>query len=306
MWSWHITEFEGGRPLLEGLALRLPAAPRGYLHQLIHKGKVHGDGLPLTAETVVRAGMCLKLPASARLAELAAAGGLPPDALLYEDATALVVCKPAGLAVHRAVGHDDNLTARVNGFLALRRAGYRASPVHRLDVGTSGPVLFGKGRQATSRYGNLLMAGQFDKGYLALVSGRVPDEGELTTRVPDGGTLRPALTRYRRLAATASLALLELELVTGRPHQARCQLAAAGWPIVGDRRYGGRPWPGLGHPFLHSHRLLLPALDEDRRIVVGCPLPAALAALLAGSGLSLPEGFAGSAEIPAAARQEWL
>lgn len=306
MWQWRTTEFEGGRLLPDALALRIPAAPRGYLHQLVRKGKVRGDGQILNEETPVAGGMQLTLPASSRLAELIAAGGIPPWTLLHEDSAALVIFKPAGLAVHQAVGHDDNLTDRVARFLALRHAPYRAAPVHRLDVGTSGPVLFGKGREATSQYGQLLMAGRIGKRYLALVSGHVPAQGELTTPVPDGAELKPALTRFRRLAADGPYCLLELDLVTGRPHQARRQLADAGWPIVGDRRYGGRGWSGLGHPFLHSHRLSFPVLATQRLHRIDCPLPTVLQNVLTAVGISFPSGIAMDAENSADFREDRL
>jgi 23S rRNA-/tRNA-specific pseudouridylate synthase len=285
MWQWKVTEFEGERLLLDALGLRLPAAPRAFLHQIVRKGRVRCGGQPLAADSTVTSGMLLTLLPSTRLAELVELCGIPPQAVCYEDQQALAIYKPAGLAVHQAVGHDDNLTSRVTRFLALRHAPYRAAPVHRLDIGTSGPVLFGKGRQATGQYGRLLMAGQLAKGYLALVSGTVPDQGELTTPVPEGEVLRPSLTRYRRLAMAGSICLLELDLVTGRPHQARRQLADAGWPIVGDRRYGGTPWPGLDHPFLHCHGLRFPLLETAIAMQVNCPLPPLLAGILAAAGL---------------------
>lgn len=296
MWQWQITELEGGRLLLDALQLRLPAAPHAFLHQIVRKGRVHCGDRPLTADSTVAAGTLLSVRASGRLAELAASCGIPPQALCYEDQHALVVYKPAGLAVHRAVGHDDNLTDRVLRFLALRHAPYRAAPVHRLDLGTSGPVLFGKGRQAVGQYGRLLMAGRLAKSYLAMVTGCVPAQGELTTPVPESGIARPSLSRYLRLSTAGSVCLLELDLVTGRPHQARRQLADAGWPIVGDRRYGGADHPGLTHPFLHCHRLCFPALATGEARQVECPLPTALAAILAGAGLAMPRERAGAAE----------
>lgn len=306
MWQWQITEFEAGQPLPDALALRIPAAPRAYLRQLLRKGKVCSNGHPLADGATVVSGMHLTLPASARLNELFEAGGLPPWSLLYEDQAAMVIFKPAGLAVHQAVGHEDNLTSRICRFLALRHAPYRPAPVHRLDIGTSGPVLFGKGREATGQYGRLLMAGRIGKGYLALVAGNVPARGELVTPVPEGGMPKAALTRFRRLATAGSLCLLELDLVTGRPHQARRQLADAGWPIIGDRRYGGRPWPGLGHPFLHSHRLCFPTLDTNQLRQVDCPLPPPLAALLSGAELEMPREFTGIAENSADFHDERL
>lgn len=300
MWEWRITEYEGGRQLLDVLALRIPAAPRGYLHQLVRKGRVCADGAPLDEKTVVASGTLLTLPDSSRLAELAAACGIPPCALLHEDQSALVVDKPAGLAVHPAVGHSDDLTSRVARFVALRHAPYRVAPVHRLDVGTSGPVLFGKGRQATGRYGQLLMDGRLRKYYLALVAGPMPAAGELTTPVPDGGVPKPALTRYRRLAAAEHVTLLNLELLTGRPHQIRRQLADAGRPIIGDRRYGGPLYAGLGHPFLHCHRLCFPLLDSGDSRCVDSPLPAALQAILRAEGIDMPADRPVAAENPAA------
>lgn len=296
MWQWQITEFEGGRLLPDALALRLPAAPRAFLHQLIRKGRVRHDNRVLAADSIVASGMLLTVLPSARLAELIEMGGILPLALRFEDRHALVINKPAGLATHQAVGHDDNLTDRVARFLALRHDHYRASPVHRLDIGTSGPVLFGKGQRATGQYGRLLMDGLISKGYLALVSGRVPDQGELTTPVPDGAALKPSLARYRRISTAGSLCLLELELITGRPHQARRQLADAGWPIVGDRRYGGSVWPGLDFPFLHCHRLCFPTLDTNELRQVDCPLPSSLMSMLAALGLTLPTVHYGRAE----------
>lgn len=299
MWTWCVSEFESNRPLLEALELHIPAAPRGYLHQLIRKGRVSGSGRPLDEQTIVTSGMQLTLPDSNRLAELAAACGIHPGQLLYEDRSAMVVYKPAGLATHQAPGHDDNLASRVAHYAALRHAPYRVAPVHRLDIGTSGPVLFGKGREATGQLGQRLMAGRLRKDYVALVTGVTPPRGELTSPVPDGGQMKPALTRYRRLAATGHFSLLTLELLTGRPHQIRRQLADAGWPIVGDRRYGGRAWPELAHPFLHCWQLGFPDGDSGALVQIECPLPSALHLVLISLGMRTPPQLERRTEIPA-------
>jgi 23S rRNA-/tRNA-specific pseudouridylate synthase len=307
MWNWLISDFEGGRLLADALTLRVPAAPGAFVRQFIRKARIrHGDQ-PLTADCRVASGMLLSVRSSTRLAELAGLGGIIPEELLFEDQHTLVVYKSAGLAVHRAVGHeDDNLVARVARFVTLRHSPYRAAAVHRLDIGTSGPVLFGKGRWATGQYGRLLMAGQISKRYLAVVAGRVPELGELTTPIPDGNLLKPALTRYRCLSVSGRFCLLELDLITGRPHQARRQLADAGWPIVGDRRYGGPAWPGLDHPFLHSHWLRFPDLETAECHEVTCPLPAPLTGILAGAGLTLPQPLLRCEENTAAATKDSL
>ena len=297
MWQWQISDYEGGHLLANALALRVPAVPKAFAHQFVRKGRIRHGGQPLTLSSTVASGMLLTVRSSARLAELAGLCGIAPEDLLFEDQHALVLYKRAGLAVHRAVGHeDDNLVARAARFVALRQAPYRVAPIHRLDIGTSGPVLFGKGRWASGQYGSLLMAGQINKRYLALVAGRVREQGELTTPVPEGELLKPALTRYRCLSAVGGFCLLELDLITGRTHQARRQLADAGTPIVGDRRYGGPAWPGLAHPFLHSHWLRFPALATGEYREVICPLPAPLTAILAAAGLAMPPTLTGHAE----------
>jgi 23S rRNA-/tRNA-specific pseudouridylate synthase len=160
--------------------------------------------------------------------------------------------------------------------------------VHRLDIGTSGPVLFAKGRQAAGDYGRLMMAGRFRKQYLALVTGTPPETGALTTPVPDGGRYREALTRYRCLASSGRYALLDLELVTGRTHQARRQLADAGWPIVSDHRYDGEPLQGSASLLLHCRQLSFPELDSDRQLLIEAPLPAAFTGILNNLGLNWP------------------
>jgi len=307
MWQWQISDYEGGHLLADALILRVPAVPRALAHQLVRKGRIRLGDQPLTLSSTVASGMLLTVRSSARLAELAGLCGIAPEELLFEDQHALVLYKRAGLAVHRAVGHeDDNLVNRAARFVALRQAPYRVAPIHRLDIGTSGPVLFGKGRWATGQFGRLLMAGQINKRYLALVTGKGRAQGELTTPVPEGELLKAALTRYRCLSATGRFCLLELDLVTGRPHQARRQLADAGMPIVGDRRYGGPAWPGLAHPFLHCHWLRFPALATGGYREVACPLPAPLTALLAAAGLTTPRAFCGHEENAAATGEERL
>jgi len=296
MWQWHVSEFEHGQLLIDALQLRVPAAPRAFLQQTIRKGRLRCGGQAVAADLPVSSGMGLTVQTSARFEELAGLSGVPPQDLLYEDQHALVIYKPAGLAMHLTPGHDDNLASRVTRFIALRHLPFRVAPVHRLDIGTSGPVLFGKGRWATGQYGRLLMDRRLSKHYLALVSGRVPGEGRLTSPIAEGELLKPALTCYRCLAATGPFSLLDLDLVTGRQHQARRQLADAGWPIVGDRRYGGPPWPGLDHPFLHCHRLRFPVLATRQLRQIDVPPPVQLAEILAAIGLA--------AALPAVPPQE--
>ena len=285
--EWLLSEIEQNLPPLEMLQRLLPEAPTAYLRQLLRSGKVLLDEVPLDAKAAHSRGRQLQLPRSKRLASLLAASGPLPEVLL-ETAQLLVVFKPAGLAVHRGAGHEeDNLVRRVEKLLKRNGAPFRAAPVHRLDRDTSGPVLFGKGRQATGRLGRLFMQEPVEKVYLALAGGIMPERGALLSPVPAKGKLKQAETTFRVLDGTTDCSLVELTLHTGRTHQIRRQMAAAGHPLMGDRRYGGVPHPALKGAFLHCRRLALRNPFDDSPLAVEVPLPSALHHLLVEQGLHL-------------------
>lgn len=280
-----VNQGEEGLTVLELLQRRIPAAPPAYLRQLLRGGRVRCEGLPLPGDAVLRAGMRLALPASRRIEDFLATS----LDILLETPDLLVAFKPAGLAVHRGSGHEeDNLLLRLQALLKARRAPYMVAPVHRLDAGTSGPVLFGKGRRAVAALGQLFMTDQVEKVYLALVAGEMTGCGTLSSPVPAKGKLKEAQTGYRTVATGNGYALLELRLHSGRTHQIRRQLAAAGHPLAGDRRYGGPLPNGLGRLFLHCRRLAFSDPFDGPLRAVEAPLPEDLAATLRSLGIAPP------------------
>ncbi len=283
-----VHEDENGISVAVWLQQRLPGIPPGYLRQLLRRGEVRVDGRALTADACLRPGDAIALPESRRLRELLA-GILPPLKILVETREALIVAKPAGLAVHRGVGHEtDHLGLRVEQLLRQRRETFRTAPVHRLDAATSGPVLFGKGRQAIAAFGGVFMNGPTSKNYLALVAGVLPAEGMLDSPVPVRGRDYAAMTRFRCLASNGNLSLLELQLLTGRRHQLRRQLADAGHPIAGDERYRGIQLEGLDRLFLHCRQLVVGNPFGEQPLVAELDLPGDLAHLLSRLGLKWP------------------
>ena len=278
MIEWTVTEPDSSSAL-SFLEQKIPAAPRSYLRQLLRKGKVGCNHAQLTEGSNLQPGDRVTLAESFRLRELLAT---PPQLdILYETRELLIVNKPVGLAIHRSKGHEeDNLHARLESLMKTRKASFSVAPVHRLDLETSGPVLFAKGRQAASRLGQLFMAGQAGKHYLALVAGEVNGSGLLSTPVSAKGKLKEAATEFRSIASEGGLSLLELELHSGRTHQIRQQLAAAGHPLAGDQRYHGPMLAGLTRMFLHCCRLTLPDPFGGPTIAIDCPLPADLAEFL--------------------------
>jgi len=173
--------------------------------------------------------------------------------ILYEDRDILVVDKPAGLLT---MGTDSEKTRTAYYFLTdYVRKGYSKSHerifiVHRLDRETSGVVIFAKNFQSKARLQDDWQA--TIKKYLAVVHGRcAKPSGTITTYLAENkahivystsdrklGKL--STTGYRVLRQTKDLALLELDLLTGRKHQIRVHLAEIGHAVVGDHKYGQR------------------------------------------------------------------
>ncbi len=266
----------------------IPAAPLGYLRQLFKKGKVRITDKIIAADDSLIVGTKISLPDSSRIQELLFAPQdlLPKLDILYESREILIVNKPAGLAIHKGKGHErDNLTERVTIFLAERGDKFQVAPVQRLDLETSGPVLFGKGKRSCAELGKLFMQGEVSKTYLALVDGKLQGRGDLLSDVPAKGKLKTARTSYLTLVSSDTVSLLEIQLHTGRQHQIRRQLADAGHPLYGDRRYKGPCPRKLSRLFLHCRKLAFIDPFSHQRIEVDCPLPKDLSRFLPQLGI---------------------
>jgi 23S rRNA pseudouridine1911/1915/1917 synthase len=180
-----------------------------------------------------------------------------PLHVLHEDNHCLAVVKSAGqLTVGDRTG-DVSLVDCVRDYL---RTKYKkpgnafVGVVHRLDRPVGGVVLFARTSKAASRLAEQFRTGRVDKVYEAIVEGRVAvREGQLTDRlVKDRNTnvvrragaadtrAKQSTLNFRRLKTTPSATLLEIRPTTGRSHQIRVQLASAGHPILGDRKYGSK------------------------------------------------------------------
>jgi tRNA pseudouridine32 synthase / 23S rRNA pseudouridine746 synthase len=200
--------------------------------------------------------------------------------VLFLDGEALVIDKPAGLAVHPGPQTRESL----EDFLNDLRFGFQRlpQPAHRLDRDTSGCLLLARNPKAHKRFGRALEEGKVTKRYLAVVDG-IPagEEGVIDMRlgktssaeegwriVPDPSGKR-AFSRWRRVAAKDDRALILFEPETGRTHQIRVHAAKGlGCPIVGDPVYGRG-----GEPML-LHALSLEVEREGKPpIEASAPLP---------------------------------
>lgn len=277
MIAFRVPKYPAEQLLSQWLRTHLPAAPDGYLSQLLRGGRLTVGGATVDSDRPLLEGDHICLPETRRVQDLL----LPPPRLLLETEQYLVADKPAGLAVHATADGAPNLTAQLQLYYRRLGAPYLVAPVHRLDLGTSGPVLFGKGRAALAALGNQFQEGRPLKQYLALVTGQPADCGELNSDVRAKGRWRPAATSYRVLRRWRHCSLLLATLKSGRSHQIRQQFAAAGHPLAGDLRYRSQLLRELGRPFLHHCRIGFYDPWQERDIRVTAPLPTDLRQLLA-------------------------
>ena len=212
----------------------------------------------------------------------AAAGHGEALRIVHADAAIVVVDKPAGLLAvpGRGEAGRDNLLARVQAAYA------DADVVHRLDMATSGLIVYARGATAQRALSMAFAARGVAKRYVAVVEGEVVGEAGVVDaplaadwprrprQMVDAVRGKPALTRWRVVGRASGSTRLSLEPVTGRSHQLRVHLQAIGHPILGDALYAS-PQVLARAPrlLLHATRLQLahPAVGEP--LVFDSPAP---------------------------------
>lgn len=174
--------------------------------------------------------------------------------VVYEDDTLLVVHKPAGIATETARIGQADVVSELKNYRKKKGEPPYIGVVHRLDQPVEGLLVFAKDAGAAKALSAGLRDGQLSKKYVALVAGNVQEqEGELSdylikdgrtnlSRVVPEGTdgAKEAALHWKLLqnSRAGTYALLEIELHTGRHHQIRVQMAHAGYPLLGDTKYG--------------------------------------------------------------------
>ena len=202
------------------------------------------------------------------------------DLVLFTDAEAIAIDKPAGLPVDTPRRGGDSIVSRLDEL----RFGFRRNPtpMHRLDQDTSGCLLLARSPKSRAGLQQAFEARRVEKYYLAVIAGEIAGgEGTIDlslakTSSADAGWRmiadsagQRAVTHWRRIAARDGRTLIEFRPETGRTHQIRVHAREAfGQGIVGDRVYGV---PG-GPMLLHASRIVVPR-DGKPAIDVAAPLP---------------------------------
>jgi 23S rRNA pseudouridine1911/1915/1917 synthase len=209
-------------------------------------------------------------------------------AVVFRDDELVAVAKPRGLPSLPNGGFLEHTLLH-----QVRRRHPEAVPLHRLGRGTSGLLLLARTARARRFLAAEWRAGRVEKSYRALVSG-VPRQDRFTVEARIGlvaharlgrvhaasSAGKPSRSEVEVLSRRSDRAIVAVRIATGRPHQIRIHLAAAGHPLVGDPLYvtGGVPGPDAGLPGeggyrLHAHRLAFAHPATHRRLELECVPP---------------------------------
>lgn len=287
----QVTEEQEGQRLDNFLLRVCKGVPKSHIYKAVRGGEVRVNRGRVAPDARLHAGDLVRVPpmrvAAADKPRPVPAGECP---VVFEDEAMLVVDKPAGLAVHGGSGVSFGVIEQLR---ASRPHAKFLELAHRLDRDTSGLLIIAKKRQALLRLHEMFRESGGRKFYLALVEGDwvnqrqhiklsltkwTTQSGERRVKVDPNG--QAAHTVFTCLKRFGSYSLLQAELLTGRTHQIRVHLAASGFPIIGDDKYGKDQTRarfnemGFNRMFLHAWKLDMPHPLNGERLLLEAPLPA--------------------------------
>lgn len=284
MKEFVISRADDGKKLEKWLIREMPAVGIGQHRKFFRLKRYKLNGHPAKEDARLAAGDTVQIYLNDELFEKPAREDpflskiRPALRIVYEDEHILIVDKKPGLPAHPDAHEKvDTLITHVQAYLYQKgeydpAAGFAPALCNRLDRFTGGLEIAAKSREALDVLNRAIREREIEKFYLCAAFGHFKRrEGMLDSYIVkrDGTnkvevSLRPcpdgqrARTRYRALAERGGLTLLECELLTGRTHQIRAQLAHAGHPLLGDGQYGDPRRSekyGMGYQALCSYRL---------------------------------------------------
>ncbi len=212
-----------------------------------------------------------------------------PFSILHEDDQVVAINKPPGILVHRTKISEDQVFVLQ---LLRTQIQQKVFPIHRLDRGTSGVLVFGKNKAAAAYLGEQMRNKKVDKKYLAIIRGYVDEKGSIDypLAAEPHKEKKEAISHYKRLEQvefaaqigrypSARYSLVEVETETGRRHQIRRHFSHLRHPIIGDKKHGDVKHNTYFRDTLEIPRMLLHASDlsyvdesSQKKICMQAPL----------------------------------
>ncbi|MEE8528750.1 MAG: 23S rRNA pseudouridine(1911/1915/1917) synthase RluD [Gammaproteobacteria bacterium] len=297
-------EEQAGKRLDQALAELFPDYSRSRIKAWIDAGQVLLDGKPPRPRTRVRGGEEVALKAVIESVEVPVEPQQLKLDIVFEDADLIVVNKAAGMVTHPGAGNPrDTLQNGLLGHDPTLSALPRSGLIHRLDKDTSGLLVVARTVPAVTRLTRAMQSRAIERQYIAVCRGVMTAGGTIEqpvgrhpvdrTRMAVHERGRPAVTLYRVVQRYRAHTRCLVRLETGRTHQIRVHFAHLGFPLVGDKTYGGRLAVPRGaterlaeslrafrRQALHASRLTLDHPSTGERMEWQVPLPTDLAELV--------------------------
>jgi 23S rRNA pseudouridine1911/1915/1917 synthase len=251
-WNITVPADDAGLRLDQALPRQCAGLSRTQARKLIDIGGVHVSGRRVrSCSRSVKGGEEIAIYCDGLPLEPYA---ITTAAILYRDADIIALNKPAGIETQPTPArYQGTLYAALSEFLTdpfRPQLSPSIGMVQRLDRDTSGVILFSISPRAHKPLTTAITAHTLHKTYLALVAGVVPagaheiksllarsHRDNCVRSIARGG--KEAVTQYRLVASSPACSLIEVKPITGRMHQIRVHLSEAGFPLLGDTRYGG-------------------------------------------------------------------
>jgi 23S rRNA pseudouridine955/2504/2580 synthase len=298
-----VDEASEGQRVDNFLAKMLKGVPKSHIYRILRSGEVRVNKGRVDASRKLELNDVVRIPPIRVASSSGTIESHMPviskfeNNIIFEDDALLVIDKPAGFAVHGGSGVSHGVIEQLR--IERPRAKF-LELVHRLDRETSGVLLLAKKRSSLVALHEMIRNNQTDKRYLVLVAGEWTEQKkrvvlDLQKYVLPSGERRVNVvtdkskdkydeaqvseTNYSLKQAFVGFTLLEAQLVTGRTHQLRVQLAHLGYPILGDDKYGDFAnnkllvKKGLRRMFLHSSETKLRHPVSNEKLVLKAPLP---------------------------------
>ena len=309
MQEFTIGKNEAGQRLDKYLGRILKEAPVSFFYKMMRKKNIVLNGTKCTGREQLSVGDSVKpflsdetiekFSGTQNVSKISKTYPYKKLDIIYEDDDVLFVNKPSGMLTQKASPADVSLNEYIIGYLLhegkideAQLRTFKPSVCNRLDRNTSGLVLAGKSMKGSRELSEIIKNRTLEKYYITLVKGKVTDDSsvcallikdEAANKVsvrPIDGSMAPTederfiRTDYHVLGHGEDYTVLEVHLITGRPHQIRAHLTMLGHPVLGDFKYGDRKINEkykLKDQLLHAYRVVLPDGREYK-----APVPAKL------------------------------